>query len=85
MEAQLGDEVVEAEAGSWVFESRKQWHTFWYPGETSCHVIKVISPAGFETLLRDCRDVIGAPEVCYREVRALEIVSIDEAHDRYGF
>ncbi len=51
--ALLGDEVVEAEEGSWVFKPRDQWHTFWNAGDTPCHLIEVISPAGFEEMFRD--------------------------------
>ena len=32
MGALLGDDVVYAEAGDFVFKPRKQWHTFWNPG-----------------------------------------------------
>jgi mannose-6-phosphate isomerase-like protein (cupin superfamily) len=51
--ALLGDEVVEAEAGSWVFKPREQWHTFWNAAETECEIIEIISPAGFEEYFRD--------------------------------
>jgi uncharacterized cupin superfamily protein len=44
--ALLGDDVVTADAGTWVFKPRKQWHTFWNAGETPCEIIEVISPAG---------------------------------------
>ena len=62
MGALLGDEVVEAEAGSWVFKPRDQWHTFWNPGDTPCHVIEVISPAGFEDYFRELKETIDDPE-----------------------
>jgi mannose-6-phosphate isomerase-like protein (cupin superfamily) len=50
--ALLGDEVVVAEAGSWVFKPRGQWHPFWNAGDTPCHIIEVISPGGFEDYFR---------------------------------
>jgi len=56
MGALLGDEVVEAEAGSWVFKPRGQWHTFWNAGDEPCHLIEVISPAGFEEFFREWRE-----------------------------
>ena len=56
MGALLGDEVVEAETGSWVFKPREQWHTFWNAGDTPCHIIEVISPAGFEDYFREVTD-----------------------------
>lgn len=57
MGALLGDEVVEAEAGSWVFKPRGQWHAFWNAGDSPCHLIEVISPAGFEDYFRDVAEV----------------------------
>lgn len=51
--ALLGDEVVTAEAGSWVFKPRHQWHTFWNAGDTECEIIEIISPAGFEDYFRE--------------------------------
>lgn len=49
----LGDEVVTAEAGTWVFKPRRQWHTFWNAGDEPCEIIEVISPAGFENYFRE--------------------------------
>jgi mannose-6-phosphate isomerase-like protein (cupin superfamily) len=51
--ALLGDRVVTAEAGTWVFKPRKQWHTFWNAGNTVCEIIEIISPAGFENYFRE--------------------------------
>jgi mannose-6-phosphate isomerase-like protein (cupin superfamily) len=48
MGAQLGDDVVYAEAGDLVFKPRNQWHTFWNAGDTPCRILEIISPAGFE-------------------------------------
>jgi mannose-6-phosphate isomerase-like protein (cupin superfamily) len=51
--ALLGDEVVTAGPGSWVFKPRNQWHTFWNPGDEPCEIIEIISPAGFEDFFRE--------------------------------
>jgi mannose-6-phosphate isomerase-like protein (cupin superfamily) len=51
--ALLGEHVVEAAPGDWVFKPRAQWHTFWNGGETPCEIIEVISPAGFEEYFRE--------------------------------
>ena len=51
--ALLGDEVVSAQAGTWVFKPRQQWHTFWNAGNTPCEIIEIISPAGFENYFRE--------------------------------
>lgn len=49
----LGEQIVEAEPGSWVFKPRGEWHTFWNPGDMPCRIIEVISPAGFENYFRE--------------------------------
>ncbi|GAB3195274.1 mannose-6-phosphate isomerase-like protein (cupin superfamily) [Pontibacter aydingkolensis] len=51
--ALLGDDVVIAEPGTWVFKPRGQWHTFWNAGDEPCQIIEVISPAGFEDFFRE--------------------------------
>ena len=51
--ALLGEEVVTAEAGTWVSKPRGQWHSFWNAGDTLCEIIEVISPAGFENYFRE--------------------------------
>ena len=62
MGALLGDEVVVAEAGSWVYKPAKQWHTFWNPGDTPCEIIEVISPAGFENFFKEYAEAWGGPD-----------------------
>lgn len=57
--AMLGDDVVTAQAGTWVFKPRGQWHTFWNPGDTPCEIIEVISPSGFENYFREVAAVWG--------------------------
>jgi len=59
--ALLGDEVVTAGPGTWVFKPRDQWHTFWNAGETPCEIIEVISPAGFENFFRELAEVYAGP------------------------
>jgi mannose-6-phosphate isomerase-like protein (cupin superfamily) len=51
--ALLGEDVVTAEPGTWVFKPRGQWHTFWNAGDTACEIIEIISPAGFENYFRE--------------------------------
>jgi mannose-6-phosphate isomerase-like protein (cupin superfamily) len=60
--ALLGDDVVEAGPGTWVFKPRGQWHTFWNAGDTPCHIIEVISPAGFENYFRELAQAAGDME-----------------------
>jgi mannose-6-phosphate isomerase-like protein (cupin superfamily) len=60
--ALLGDEVVTAGPGTWVFKPREQWHTFWNAGDTPCEIIEVISPGGFEDFFRELTTAWGNPE-----------------------
>jgi mannose-6-phosphate isomerase-like protein (cupin superfamily) len=66
MGAQLGDDVVYAEAGDLVFKPRGQWHTFWNAGDTPCRILEIISPAGFEDFfaaLGERMKALNAPSV----------------------
>ena len=60
--ALLGDEVVTAGPGTWVFKPRNQWHTFWNAGDTPCEIIEIISPAGFENFFRELAEVYAPRE-----------------------
>ena len=60
--ALLGDSVVTAGPGTWVFKPREQWHTFWNAGDTPCEIIEVISPGGFEDFFREMTEVWGDNE-----------------------
>lgn len=46
--ALLGDDHVEADAGSYVLKPRDQWHTFWNAGPTPLRFIEIILPGGFD-------------------------------------
>lgn len=60
--ALLGEEVVAAGPGTWVFKPHQQWHTFWNHGDTPCEIIEVISPAGFENFFREVAAAWGDME-----------------------
>jgi mannose-6-phosphate isomerase-like protein (cupin superfamily) len=60
MGAQLGDDVVYAEAGDLVFKPRNQWHTFWNAGDTPCRLLEIISPAGFEHFFNELGEQMAA-------------------------
>jgi mannose-6-phosphate isomerase-like protein (cupin superfamily) len=59
MGAQLGEEIVYAEAGDLVFKPRDQWHTFWNAGDEPCRILELISPAGFERYFEELIDMTG--------------------------
>ena len=60
MGAQLGDDVVYAEAGDLVYKPRNQWHTFWNAGDTPCRHLEIISPAGFEHFFNELGEQMAA-------------------------
>ena len=63
--ALLGDEVVYADPGEFVFKPRKQWHTFWNAGDTECRILEIISPPGFEHFFDELAELVaqgGSPD-----------------------
>jgi mannose-6-phosphate isomerase-like protein (cupin superfamily) len=60
MGAILGDKVVYADAGDFVFKPRNQWHTFWNDGDTICRVLEIIAPGGFEHFFDEIHDLMTA-------------------------
>ena len=76
MGAQLGDDVVYADAGDFVFKPREQWHTFWNAGDGPCRILEIISPGGFEHLFDELAAEMAEPEV--DPARLMEI------GERYG-
>jgi mannose-6-phosphate isomerase-like protein (cupin superfamily) len=61
MGADLGGEVVVAEAGDLVFKPRGQWHTFWNAGDEPARILEIISPGGFERYFEELIDLTQAP------------------------
>jgi mannose-6-phosphate isomerase-like protein (cupin superfamily) len=65
MGALLGDDVVYANVGDFVFKPRQQWHTFWNPDDAPCRILEIISPGGFEHFfdeLGELREQGAGPE-----------------------
>lgn len=86
--ALLGDKVVTAGPGTWVFKPRGQWHTFWNAGDTPCQIIEVISPAGFENFFREIAAAWGDLER-FAEINAkyaldMDFGSVPELCERFG-
>ena len=61
MGALLGDHVVHAEAGDFVFKPREQWHTFWNAGDAPCRILEIISPGGFERFFDEADVLMSSP------------------------
>ena len=87
--ALLGDDMVEAGPGTWVFKPRGQWHTFWNAGNTPCLIIEVISPAGFENYFREIAEVWGrdmekAAKINEKYSLEMDFESIPGLCERFG-
>ena len=91
--ALLGDTVVTAEPGTWVFKPRNQWHTFWNAGDTPCEIIEIISPAGFENFFHELAEVYagdGEPDLarfadmCARYGLDMDPESVPGLCERFG-
>jgi len=80
MGAQLGDDVVYAEAGDLVFKPRNQWHTFWNAGDTPCRILEIISPAGFEHFFNE----LGEQMAEARAVSVAQVPDVGALAARYG-
>jgi len=62
MGALLGDDVVYADAGDFVFKPREQWHTFWNAGDGPCRILEIISPGGFEHCFDEMAAGMASPD-----------------------
>ena len=80
MGAQLGDDVVYAEPGDLVFKPRNQWHTFWNAGDTTCRLLEIISPPGFEHFFNE----LGEQMAAAKAVSVAEVPDLAELGARYG-
>jgi len=86
--ALLGDDVVAAGPGTWVFKPRGQWHTFWNPGDEPCEIIEVISPSGFENYFREVAaswgDVARFEAINQKYALQMRFDSVPELCERFG-
>ena len=86
--ALLGDEVVVAEPGTWVFKPRNQWHTFWNASDTPCEIIELISPAGFEDYFRELAalwpDQSKMPDLLRKYELDMDAASVPDLCARFG-
>jgi mannose-6-phosphate isomerase-like protein (cupin superfamily) len=76
MGALLGDAVVHAEVGDYVFKPREQWHTFWNAGDAPCRILEIISPGGFERFFDEMAPLLASPD--------FEPADMAELGGRYG-
>jgi mannose-6-phosphate isomerase-like protein (cupin superfamily) len=80
MGAQLGEDVVYAEPGDLVFKPRNQWHTFWNAGDTTCRLLEIISPPGFEHFFNE----LGEKMAEAKAVSVAEVPDLADLGARYG-
>ena len=62
MGALLGDRVVEAGPGDFVFKRRGEWHSFWNAGDAPARLLELISPAGFEGYFDELAGIVRPGE-----------------------
>lgn len=92
MGALLGDEVVYAEAGDFVFKPREQWHTFWNPADEPARILEIIAPAGFEHFFSELVDLGGVlradpavvEELCARYELEMQPDTVPGLAERFG-
>lgn len=81
-------EVVTAEPGTWLVKLRGQWHTFWNAGDDPCHVIEIVSPAGFETYFDEVAAAQGDRErlaqINEKYGIDMDFESVPELCERFG-
>jgi mannose-6-phosphate isomerase-like protein (cupin superfamily) len=58
--ARVGDEVLQATRGSYVFKPRGLPHTFWNATTQPARLLELISPAGFEKYFAELADLLRA-------------------------
>ena len=90
MGADLGGEVVYAEAGDLVFKPRGQWHAFWNAGDERCRILEIISPGGFERYFEELVDLRARPtpeavaEIAARYGLEFDMASVPVLCERHG-
>lgn len=74
--ARVGDQEIEATAGSYVWKPRQVLHTFWNAGPKPARILEVISPAGFEDFFEELAMLLKSEQQSEKEIAGL--------CDRYG-
>jgi mannose-6-phosphate isomerase-like protein (cupin superfamily) len=86
--ALLGDHVVVAGPGTWVFKPRHQWHTFWNAGDEPCEIIEVIAPSGFENYFREVAaawgDMAAFAAINSKYALDMQFESVPSLCERFG-
>lgn len=56
---QVGEDVVHASPGAYVFKPRSEWHSFWNLEDAPARVLEVITPGGFESYFDEIAEVFA--------------------------
>lgn len=91
--ARIGDEIVEASEGSYIFKPRNVGHTFWNPTDEPARLLEIIVPAGFDQYFAEIADLFatgvrpGGPEheaISHRYGESHFFDWVPELKARYG-
>ncbi|HLL80284.1 MAG TPA: cupin domain-containing protein [Ktedonobacteraceae bacterium] len=55
---QIGDQLIQAPMGTWLFKPRGIPHTFWNSGAAPARILEIISPAGFEKYFEELAELV---------------------------
>lgn len=69
--ARIGDRIVKAPVGSYVFKPRGITHTFWNPTDKPARIMEIVSPAKFERFAEATSDFFKIPALTCRRDSAL--------------
>ena len=57
----IGDQVVTAPSGSYVFKPRNVPHTFWNPGTRDARTLEMIAPPDFASYFEELSKILSEP------------------------
>ena len=89
----VGDEVITAPAGTWVYAPRRIEHAFWNAGSTPARVLHIYSPAGFEHFFEQTEGLVapdgsfdeeGFERLAERYGMSFDFERAEELAERYG-
>jgi len=60
MGARIGDKILTATPGTYVFKPRNVPHTFWNAGTKTTRIIEIISPSGFAKYFEEMAELVPA-------------------------
>jgi mannose-6-phosphate isomerase-like protein (cupin superfamily) len=83
-----GDEALTVGPGTWLIKPRGEWHTFWNPGDRPCHVVEIVSPAGFERYFSEVAesggDVKRLAQINHKYSIDMDFDSVPRLCERFG-